>query len=70
MSKKDLSALQKNFLKVTLIKSAIRKQTYQSDCLRGLGLRKLHHSRVLEDTPSVRGMINKVDHLVQVEPQA
>ena len=70
MTKEKLSSLPKNTVKVTLIKSAIRKQTYQSDCLRGLGLRKLHHSRVLEDTPSVRGMINKVLHLVHVEPKA
>lgn len=70
MTKKNLSSSDKNSLKITLIKSAIRRQAYQNDCLRGLGLRKLHQSRVLEDTPSVRGMINKVSHLVHVEPQA
>jgi large subunit ribosomal protein L30 len=36
------------------------------DTVRGLGLRKLNSTKVLEDTPAVRGMINKVDYLVQV----
>ena len=54
-------------VKVTLIKSPIRRQAYQSACLVGLGLRKLHSSRVLEDTPCVRGMIEKVKHLLRIE---
>lgn len=55
-------------VRVTLIKSFIRREKYQEQCVRGLGLRKLHQTRVLEDTPSVRGMINQVKHLLKVEP--
>lgn len=36
-------------------------------CVRGLGLRRIRHSVVLQDTPAVRGMIEKVDHLVKCE---
>ena len=52
-------------IKVTQRKSAIGRPQSQRDTLRGLGLRKLHQSRILEDTPAVRGMINKVSHLVE-----
>ena len=54
-------------LKVTQIGSPIGRRFDQRDTLIGLGLNKLHRSRVLEDTPSVRGMITKVQHLVRVE---
>ncbi len=54
-------------LKVTQIGSPIGRQEYQRQTLVGLGLNKLHRSRELEDTPSVRGMINAVKHLVRVE---
>ena len=54
-------------LKVTQIGSPIRRQPDQEATLIGLGLNKMHRSRVLEDTPSVRGMIRKVNHLVSVE---
>ena len=54
-------------LKVTQIGSPIRRQQYQRANLIGLGLNKLHRSRILESTPSVRGMINKVKHLIKVE---
>lgn len=57
----------KKTIKVTQISSAIRRQKDQTQTLIGLGLNKLHRSKVLEDTPSVRGMINKVHHLVTVE---
>ncbi|HEY9194096.1 MAG TPA: 50S ribosomal protein L30 [Methyloversatilis sp.] len=54
-------------LKVTLVKSLIgRKQDHRAT-VRGLGLRRLHHSVVLEDTPAVRGMINKVVYLLKLE---
>jgi len=36
--------------------------------VRGLGLKRMNHSVVLEDTPSVRGMVNKIEYLVRVEP--
>jgi large subunit ribosomal protein L30 len=55
-------------LKVTLVRSPIDRTQKQKDTVRGLGLRRLHHSVVLEDTPSVRGMIRKVQHLVTVAP--
>ena len=54
-------------LKVTQIGSPIRRQPDQEATLVGLGLNKMHRSKVLEDTPSVRGMIAKVQHKVKVE---
>ena len=59
--------MKNNQIKVTQIASAIGRQKYQKDCLIGLGLNKLNRVSVLEDTPSVRGMIDKVSHLVIVE---
>jgi large subunit ribosomal protein L30 len=55
-------------LKVTLVRSAIDRTKKQKDTVRGLGLRRLNHSVVLEDSPAIRGMIRKVQHLVTVEP--
>ena len=52
---------------VTQTGSPIGRQKYQRDTLKGLGLNKMHKTRELEDTPSVRGMIEKVKHLVRVE---
>jgi len=54
-------------VRVTQIKSAIGRPGDQRETLKGLGLTKMHKTRELEDTPSVRGMIKKVQHLVQVE---
>ncbi len=54
-------------LKVTLKHSAIGRPSNQRDQLKGLGLRKLGQSRVLENTPAVRGMVKRVLHLVDVE---
>jgi len=65
-SKKDAKATKKT-LTVTQIGSPIGRRNDQVATLKGLGLNKLRRSRVLEDTPSVRGMIFKVKHLVQVE---
>lgn len=59
--------MSKKTLKVTQVASSIGRKKEQDQCLRGLGLGKLHKTRELEDTPSVRGMINKVRHLVCVE---
>lgn len=53
-------------LTITLIKSQIGKPEKHRLVLQGLGLTKLHKSVVLEDTAQVRGMINKVAHLVKV----
>ena len=57
----------KKMLKVTQTGSPIRRPADQRATLVGLGLNKMHRSKVLEDTPSVRGMINKVAHMVSVE---
>ncbi|MBT4041633.1 MAG: 50S ribosomal protein L30 [Rhodospirillales bacterium] len=56
----------KQTVRVTQIKSAIGRPGDQRETLKGLGLNKLNRTRDLEDTPSVRGMIRKVSHLVQV----
>ena len=56
-----------NTVKVTQIKSPIGRPGDQRETLKGLGLNKMHRTRELEDTPSVRGMIDKVSHLVRVE---
>ena len=48
------------------IKSANRKPEIQAATLRGLGLGKIRRTRTLEDTPSVRGMIRAVKHLVEI----
>ncbi|MBP6194877.1 MAG: 50S ribosomal protein L30 [Methyloversatilis sp.] len=54
-------------LKVTLVKSLIgRKQDHRAT-VKGLGLRRINHSVTLEDTPAVRGMINKVIYLLKLE---
>ncbi len=52
---------------VTQIGSPIGRQKDQEATLKGLGLNKLNRTRELEDTPSVRGMMNKVHHLIRVE---
>lgn len=53
-------------LKVTLKRSLIGSNTAQRATVRGLGLKKIRHERILENTPAVRGMIKKVLHLVDV----
>ena len=62
-----MAAEQAKKLRVTLVKSPIGTKQSHRDTVRGLGLRKLNGERELEDTPAVRGMINKISHLVQVE---
>ena len=57
----------KKTIKVTQTGSPIGRTDDQHATLKGLGLNKRHRSRVLEDTPAVRGMINKVRHLLHVE---
>ena len=54
-------------LKVTLKKSVIGSNTKQRATVAGLGLRKINQTRHLQNTPSIRGMIKKVLHLVEVE---
>ena len=54
-------------LKVTLKKSTIGSTDKQQATVRGLGLRRINHSRTLENTPAIRGMVKKVLHLISVE---
>ncbi len=54
-------------LTVTQTASPIRRTKDQRATLVGLGLNKIGRTRILEDTPSIRGMINKVEHMVRVE---
>ena len=54
-------------IRVTQVKSPIGYERGQRATLRGLGLRRIRHTVEVEDTPSVRGMIAKIPHLVRVE---
>ena len=54
-------------IKVTLVRSPIGYQPKHRECVRGLGLKRMHQTVVLEDTPSIRGMVNKIDYMVRVE---
>jgi len=56
----------KKTLKIQLVRSPIGTKESHRDTVCGLGLRKLNSVRELEDTPAVRGMINKVSYLVKV----
>lgn len=64
MGKKKEAKVQ---IKVTQIKSVIGRPDDQHATLLGLGLRKIGNVRILEDTPSVRGMVKKVSHLISVK---
>ncbi|MXZ32837.1 MAG: 50S ribosomal protein L30 [Gammaproteobacteria bacterium] len=57
----------KDTVKVTLVRSPIGIQPKHKLCLKGLGLRRMHHTVELEDTPAVRGMINKISYLLALE---
>ena len=57
----------KSIVRVTQTKSSIGRKSDQRQTLIGLGLNKIGRTRDLEDTPSIRGMINKIKHLVRVE---
>lgn len=54
-------------LKITWTKSYIGKPQNQRRVVHALGLRRLHHSVTVGDTPTIRGMVNKVSHLLKVE---
>ena len=56
----------KETVKITQIGSPIGRPKDQLQTLKGLGLNKMHRTRELEDTPSVRGMVNKISHMVQI----
>jgi len=54
-------------LNITLVKSRIGRPEKHRKVLRGMGLTKMHRTVQLEDTPAIRGMIEKVSHLVRAE---
>lgn len=54
-------------IKVTQIRSTAGRLQAHKACVAGLGLRRIGHTVEVEDTPSVRGMINKVNYMVRVE---
>lgn len=56
-----------NTIKVTLFRSPIGQLPKHRATVKGLGLRKIGHTVELEDTPSVRGMVNKVNYMVRIE---
>ena len=66
MAKKATKVSEKATVTVEQIGSPIRRPNVQRQTLIGLGLNKMHRVRTLEDTPSVRGMIRAVQHLVRV----
>ena len=54
-------------LRVTLTRSVYGRLRKHRDCVRGLGLRRIHQTVEVEDTPAVRGMINKVSYMLKYE---
>ncbi len=54
-------------VKITQVKSSIGRLPKHRATLKGLGLRRIRHTVELEDTPSVRGMINQVSYMIKVE---
>ena len=58
---------EKKTIKVTQLKSVIGRKPDHVATIRGLGLRRIRYTVVLEDTPSIRGMINKVSYMIKVE---
>jgi large subunit ribosomal protein L30 len=54
-------------IRVTLVKSVYGRLQSHKDTVRGLGLRRMRHSVELDDTPQVRGMINKIAYMLRVE---
>jgi len=57
----------KKTVKVTLVRSISGRLAKHKACVRGLGLRRMHHTVEVEDTPCTRGMINKVSYMLRVE---
>ncbi|GGD10578.1 50S ribosomal protein L30 [Pyruvatibacter mobilis] len=60
----------KKTITVEQVGSPIRRPESQRKVLVGLGLNKMHRRRTLEDTPAVRGMVNKIPHLVKIVDEA
>jgi large subunit ribosomal protein L30 len=64
-----MMAKTKPMLKVTLIRSTNGRLPTHKACVKGLGLKRMWHTVAVEDTPSVRGMINKVNYMVRIEDE-
>lgn len=62
-----MASKQAKKIRVTLVKSVIGTIQSHRACVRGLGLRRMRHTVEVEDTPAVRGMINKINYLVKWE---
>lgn len=60
-------ATQEKKIKVTLLGSKFGRKPGHRECIEGLGLRRRHHSVYVLDTPANRGMIRKVDYLLEIE---
>ena len=60
-------AKQEKQVKVTLVRSTTKRVAAHKACVSGLGLRRVRHSVIVDDTPENRGMINKVSYLLKVE---
>ncbi len=58
---------EKGEIRITQIKSSIGRKPGQRETLLGLGLKKIRSSRTVEDTPAIRGMMDKVKHLIKIE---
>jgi large subunit ribosomal protein L30 len=67
MAKRAAKKIDGKTVKVTLVKSTIGFGKKQAAVVEGLGLRRLHHTVEVADTPAMRGMIHKVRHLLQVQ---
>ena len=59
-----------SYLEITQLRSAIGRKPDHRGTLRALGLKRIRHTVVQEDTPVIRGMVNKVSYLVEVRPAA
>jgi large subunit ribosomal protein L30 len=57
----------KKMMKVTLVRSAHGRLESHKAFVRGLGLRRMHHTVAVEDTPATRGMVNRIAYLLKVE---
>ena len=67
MAKQKAAGKSGKTLKVTLVRGVVGTRESHRATVRGLGLRRINHTVELEDTPAVRGMINKVNYLVKCE---
>jgi large subunit ribosomal protein L30 len=57
----------KKMMKVTLVRGMYGRLKNHQACVRGLGLRRMHQTVTIEDTPATRGMVNKVSYMVKAE---